>query len=182
MNIKKTEEKNSSYKAVFYALLTAIAASLYVLESFIPKPLPFMRLGLANIVVLILLINKKTLPAFIVAIAKTVLGAFFIGMLFSPGTILGLSGSAVSIVVMFLLIKSKLKLSAIGISALGSVFHGLTQIFVVRQILIQNDSVFYVIPLIILISTISGFITGFIANEVNFYIKQEAYENIFKMV
>jgi len=67
---------------------TAFAVTMYVAESFIPKPLPFMRLGLANIFILILLANNEFFSAVIVAFGKTVIGGFLSALIISPATIL----------------------------------------------------------------------------------------------
>jgi len=80
-------------RLIHLAFFIAFAITIYVVESFIPKPFPFMKLGLANIVVLILLISGNLRYAFLVVIGKTIVGGFFSGLLLSPTTLLSLSGS-----------------------------------------------------------------------------------------
>ena len=55
------------------AFLTATACSIHVFENLIMRllPLPFLRLGLSNIVVMYLLFEKKTLKASVVAVTKS---------------------------------------------------------------------------------------------------------------
>jgi len=150
-------------KILRLAFFTAFAVSVYVLESFIPKPLPFLRLGLSNIVILILLYYREYKSAFIVAFSKTIIGGFFSGALISPATLLSLSGTTVSLVAMLLVLKMELKFSLIGLSILGAALHNLTQIVVVRLLLIRHDTIFYLTPLLIISGIATGIITGYLA-------------------
>ena len=85
--------------------MTAFAVSLHLLEMLIPKPLPFMKIGLSNIVVLILIYNSFLKEALIVALAKSLIGTFLSGTLFSPAFLLSISGSMLSCVFMILVYK-----------------------------------------------------------------------------
>ncbi len=123
-----------------------------------------MKFGLANIVILILLFVYNFRSALIVAVSKTLIGGFFAGTLLSPTTILSLSGSICSLLVMFLFLKTKINFSIIGISILGAVFHNLAQISAVRFLLIKENSIFYLSPILILMGIITGIITGYLAH------------------
>ena len=123
-----------------------------------------MKFGLANIVILIVLFIYNFRSALIVAVSKTLIGGFFSGTLLSPTTILSLSGSICSLLVMFLFLKTNINFSIIGISILGAVFHNLTQISAVRFLLIKENSIFYLAPILILMGIITGTITGYLAH------------------
>ncbi|NQT65489.1 MAG: Gx transporter family protein [FCB group bacterium] len=153
----------SNLRLIHLAFFTAFAIAIYVVESFIPKPFPFMKLGLANIVVLLLLVSRNVRYALIVIIGKTVAGGFFSGLFLSPTTLLSISGSLCSLGIMTIFIKSKVRFSLIGISILGAVSHNLAQIAVVRLILIKENSIFYLTPLLIIMGIVTGIIIGFIA-------------------
>ena len=153
---------SSNNKIIKLAFFTAFAVTVYVLESFIPKPLPFMRLGLANIVILLLLFSDDYSSAFIVAISKTIIGGFFSGAIFSPSTILSISGSIVALSLMILFIRSKFGFSIIGISIIGAVSHNLTQILVVRFLLIKENSIFYLTPVLVIMGIVTGIIIGYL--------------------
>jgi len=150
-------------KAIRLAFFTALAVSLYVVENFIPKPLPFMKLGLANVIVLILLWRREFAAAAVVAIAKIFIGGLFSGTLVSPTSLLALSGTLLSFTVMLLLICSKLNFSIVGISIAGAVFHNLGQLAMVRLLLITQDAVFKITPYLILLGIATGVVTGYIA-------------------
>ena len=159
------------------AFITAFALTLYVLESFIPKPFPFMKLGLSNIVLIILLIAGNLRAAIIVIFAKSIFGGFFTGTIFTPTTLLSLSGSIFAFLTMLFFIKSKLPFSFIGISVLGAIAHNLGQLLMVRTILIKENSIFYLTPLLILMGIVTGIIIGYVAGKfykIGFYEKENS--------
>ena len=167
-------------KLIRLAFFTAFAVSVYVLDTLIPKPLPFMRLGLANIVVLLLLLANDLSSAIVVTFAKTIIGGFFSGALISPTTILSLSGGAFAILVMYLAMKSIIPFSIIGISVCGAVIHNITQIVLVRFILIKSTTIFYLTPLLIILGIATGIITGYLTYLIQERFMQDGNELIIK--
>lgn len=150
-------------KAISLAFFTALAVSLYVIENFIPKPLPFMKLGLANVIVLILLWQREFGAAAVVAVAKIAVGGLFSGTLISPTSLLALGGTLLAFVIMTLLLISGFKFSIIGISIAGAVFHNFGQLVLVRLLLITQNAVFKIAPYLILLGIFTGIVTGYIA-------------------
>ena len=154
--------KNMKY-IYFLALMTAFAMSLYFFEMFIPQPLPFMKIGLSNIVVLLLVFSLYAREALFVATVKSVIGAFFTGTLISPTFLLSFTGACFSCFMMVLALKCLKNLSIIGLSIIGAFTHLVAQLFMVRLVIIQTDSIFNLYPLIVLSAVITGFITGLFA-------------------
>jgi len=152
-------QKYISYLAIY----TAFAITIFVVETFIPKPFPFLKLGLANIVTLLLLSTNNIKEAVLIAYCKTIIGGFATGTLFSPTTVLSLSGTSLSLLIMILLLKSKFNFSILGLSIAGAVCHNFGQIAAVRFILIKENSIFYLTPLLIVTGIVTGIITGYIA-------------------
>lgn len=74
----------------FLAFLTATASVIYIVESLIFRmlPLPFLRLGLSNIVVLYLIWQRRIFSAIIVNLAKSIVGGIATFTLLSPTVIL----------------------------------------------------------------------------------------------
>jgi len=144
------------------AFYTALAVSIFTLENLLPRPLPFLKFGLANIIVLYVLITRDLLSALLVTVFKTLFGGLFSGLLISPATLLSISGSLTALFVMAGLLGSGINFSLIGISISGAVFHNLTQLAVVRFILIEDNSIFYLAPLLILLGLATGIITGYL--------------------
>ncbi|HPY95623.1 MAG TPA: Gx transporter family protein [Candidatus Cloacimonadota bacterium] len=150
-------------KTILLAFITAFTLSIYILEFFIPKPLPFLKLGLSNVMIVYLLFSGLTIEALIVTIAKTIIGGFFTGTIFNPTTIMSLNGGLAAYFFMFLALKTKINFSVIGISLIGSVMHNLAQLFTVKFLVLQNQKIFYLVPVLLILALLTGFITGYIA-------------------
>ena len=72
-------------KLTTLALFSTIALTIFLLESLIPPlvPIPGIKLGLANIVTLILLANGTWRDALVVLMARILLGSIFAGQMMS---------------------------------------------------------------------------------------------------
>ena len=156
-------DDTENFRLIHLAFFTALAISIYVLENLLPRPFPFMKIGLSNVVVLILLIKWNFRSAFVVAVAKTFMGGFFSGTILGPTTLFSFGGSLVALIIMLVFIRSKIAFSVIGISIAGAVAHNVTQLLIVRMILIKENSIFYLTPLMILMGIVTGVITGYLA-------------------
>jgi heptaprenyl diphosphate synthase len=111
------------------ALLGAFCLFLSTIEYMIPKPLPFMRLGVAN---LPLMLALDLLPAssFFLLVAIKIFGqALITGSLFSYVFLFSLSGTVLSSLVMFALHRLFRKnISFIGIGTAGAMVSNTVQI------------------------------------------------------
>lgn len=151
-------------EAVFLGFLTATATLIYVVESVIMRalPLPFLRLGLANIVLLYLVSNKKIWQAYVVTIFKTIIGGIATFTLISPAVLLSMGGGITAISLMSIGLFVRPRFSLTGISILGAIGHNLAQLALARRLIITNDSLFVLTPILILFGLISGIITAYI--------------------
>jgi len=70
------------------AIFVAVATVLQVAESLVPKPVPWLRLGLANAVTLLVLIRAGAAPAGVVTVVRLLLGGLVLGTLGSPAFLL----------------------------------------------------------------------------------------------
>ncbi len=129
--------------------------------------MPFLRIGLANVVVVYLLMQKEYVMALVVTTAKTLIGGLASLTLMSPATLLSLGGGIGSLFVMWLLFVSPFRFSTFGISIAGAVMHNVIQIFFVRWLIIPRDSIYYLLPILMLVGIGTGFITGLITFELN---------------
>jgi heptaprenyl diphosphate synthase len=154
---------SDNFRLIHLAFFTALAISIYVLENLLPRPFPFMKIGLSNVVVLILLIKWNFRSALVVAVTKTFIGGFFSGTILSPTTLFSFGGSLAALFIMLVFIRTKIAFSVIGISIAGAVVHNVTQLLIVRSILIKENSIFYLTPLMILMGIVTGVITGYLA-------------------
>ncbi len=147
---------------VMLALLTAFSATAFAIESWMPKPLPFLRLGLANIPVVLLIYTRNTREAVLVGYMKVALGSVFSGLIFSPTTLVSLGATTCSMLAMILLTHSPVNFSVIGISVGGAVFHNVAQLGVVRLVIFPENGIFRLTPVLILLGIGTGIVTGYL--------------------
>jgi len=157
--------------------LTLLASSVQILESFFPHPLPAARLGLANMISLLVIIKYGLKPALIVSILRTILSGLYLGTLLSISFVLSFSSAVVSTIGMYIayLISEKtfFKLSCLGISIIGAVLHNLNQFFIVYLFFIPQKSIFLFLPILLFFAILSGTITGLISLWTTKYVNQE---------
>ncbi len=146
------------------AILTSICVVISILESlftFIGDIVPGLKLGLANIVIIFALYEYDFKTAFLVSIIRVLIVAllrtgFGINFFFS------LSGAVFSIIFMY--IFKKTRLSIIGVSIIGSVFHSIGQVLV-GMLLLDNYNVIYYLPYLLLFSIPTGIVIGIISKK-----------------
>jgi len=164
-------------KLLNLAFFTALAITIFMLENLLPRPLPFMKFGFANIIILYVLVTMNFRSALIVTVSKVLVGGLFTGLLISPTSLLSFCGSITSLIIMFILLHSGISFSLIGISISGAVSSNLIQLIIVRSILIKEDSIFYLTPVMIFLGVITGMITGYLTFLLIRKIeKKESYE------
>ena len=142
------------------AVFTALALIFSYIEAIIPFNLgvPGVKLGIANIVVVCALYIFGVKEA----VGISLIRVFVIGLLFGNAVslIYSLSGAVLSIAVM--IICKRLKLSVIGVSAMGGIFHNVGQLSAAALIL-NSSAVMYYYPVLF----ISGIVTGIIIGRVS---------------
>lgn len=142
------------------AMLTASAIVLSILESLIPVFVPGVKLGLANVVILIMLYEFKVYEALGVNLLRILLVGILRGTLLSPTFLMSLSGGMLSFLIM--LIFSRIKVfSCIGVSVLGSVGHATGQILI-AIVMLSTSAVLYYLPFIGILSVLTGVLSGII--------------------
>lgn len=143
------------------AMLMAMAIVLSIVESFIPVFVPGVKLGLANVIILIMLYEFSIKEAFIVNVLRILLVGLLRGTFLSPTFVMSLSGGMLSFLVMMLFSRIKV-FSAIGVSVLGSISHSLGQI-IAAIFLLSTAAVIYYLPFIGILSLLTGILSGVIS-------------------
>ena len=156
-----------SFKLVFLGLLLTFAIVVHVIEAAIPVPIPVpgAKLGLANIITLVVLLLFGYRQGFLISVLRAVLGSFFIGTFLSFGFILSVVAAAVSTTVMVLVMPLQRRghITLVSVSILGAVSHNVAQLFT-ASILVQNFMLFRgYLPLLLLLAIPTGFFTGLAA-------------------
>ncbi len=147
-------------KIAYLSVFTAVSISLFVVESLFPTPIPGVRLGLANIFILLALIFLGLKEAIFIGLLKSIVGSLILARLFTPSFIFSISGTLVSTFIMWIIIKSHLPFSLLGISIVGAETHVITQLFLAVFIFLPGVSFFYIAPIYILSSLITGSLVG----------------------
>jgi heptaprenyl diphosphate synthase len=144
------------------ALLGSFCLFLSTLEYLIPKPLPFMRIGLANLPLILALDLFPPGPFALLVLIKISGQALITGTLFSYVFLFSLAGSSVSALVMYGLrrLLGKGRISFIGLGVAGAVLSNLIQL-VLARFFIFGEGVRFLAPLFLASGLITGAALGF---------------------
>jgi len=154
------------------ALMVSVASGLFVLESLIPNPVPWFRLGLANIITLLAITWWGVREALIILVLRVVLGSLLAGRFLHPIFVLSLSGGVTATLVMGLCSRFRDKIfSMMGISICGALSKNLTQLIVAYLIYIRQISILHLLPLFLSGSLLAGVLIGYIAFLIDMRIK-----------
>ncbi len=145
------------------ALLAAFCFFLSAIEYMLPKPLPFMRLGIANLPIL-LAVDFLPFKWFLVLAAAKVIGMSIIsGTLFSYVALFSLAGTMVAAFVMRgIRGLGRSSISMIGVSIAGAVTSNAMQMLIARFV-IFGEVAWLIAPLFLLTGLITGTVMGLFA-------------------
>ncbi len=164
MEEEKKERRISVHKIAILGVLTAAAIVIGILESYIPSiGIPGVKLGLANIMILVTLYELGILEAVFVNLLRVVVVGLVRGTIFGMGFFMSLTGAVLSLGVMILFYLLIKKFSIIGVSVIGAIFHVLGQI-IIAMIYLGTAYVFYYLPIIAISAIITGIFVGITAN------------------
>lgn len=155
---------HSVQKLTRVSMLIAVAIALGWVERLIPMEhiVPGVKLGLANVVVLVALDRFGTKEAVSVMLLRVVLSGFLFS---TPSALIySLSGGVLSLLIMIAALRWR-RLSLIGVSVLGAVFHNIGQWAAVLAVT-QTPGVLIYLPVLMLSGLACGFATGLIAAAV----------------
>jgi heptaprenyl diphosphate synthase len=142
------------------ALLGAFCLFLSTIEYMIPKPFPFMRIGIANLP-LMLALDIFPLPTFVLLVGIKILGqALITGTLFSYIFLFSLAGTALSAGAMYGLRRLGAKrISFIGVGTAGALISNITQM-VLAWVFIFGQSARYIAPPFLAMGLVTGLALG----------------------
>lgn len=148
-----------SQKVAFLGIFTALAMILSYIETLIPSfvAIPGIKLGLANIAVIVILYKIGWKEAFAVSIIRVILSSLLFTTVLSM--LYSLAGAILSLFAMILL--KKIKLSTITISVIGGVCHNIGQI-AVAIFMTETAELVYYVPVLLITGTISGILIGLV--------------------
>lgn len=144
-------------------LMASAAIVLFAFESLAPKPLPWMKLGLGNLPVLVALVSFGAGPALAVSATKLVVGGLLSGGFAGPAFVIGGGAGLASWLVMAAVRRVGGRLfSVVGLSIWGALAHQLSQL-VLASIYIGHSGLFALVPLALFSALVSGGAIGLLA-------------------
>ena len=159
-------------KVALYGIYISLAFIFSYLENIYSLNIgvPGIKLGLANLVVLVALYTEKNIKApILISVVRIVLAGFIFSSLYS--IIYSIVGAVLSLVTMIALKKINI-FSIKGISMAGGIMHNVGQI-IVAIIMFETKSLMYYLPILIIAGMICGVINGIVASLVIPRIKKE---------
>ena len=115
------------------AVLSAYALVLHGFEAVLPMPIPWLKLGLANIITVIALLLFNFRIAMTVTLIRVILSSMFTGTFLGPSFVLSLGGGVASTLAIgfshaFFSIRGRSIFGPVGLSLIGSFFHNISQL------------------------------------------------------
>ena len=155
------------------ARMAAAAIGLSLIDAAIPLPLPGIKPGLANIVVLIVLLRFGWATAAWVSLLRVLAGSLLLGQFLAPGFFLGLSGALCSLLALWL--GQNLPrpwFGPVSLSIIAAFAHIGGQLLLARLWLIPHNGLFNLTPFFAVAALIFGVINGLIV--AHFLAKEES--------
>lgn len=151
--------KSSPRNITLMAMFITISLMLSYVETLIPAiPIPGAKIGLPNIITLMVLLTLGFRNALVVLIIRATISTLLFSSLLSLAY--SLAGGIISLIMMFLLIKFfEKKMSIIAISILGAITHNLAQLLVAILIL-ETISIASLLPWLVIIAIPAGIVVG----------------------
>lgn len=151
-------------KVAVFGVFTSLALILSYVELLIPINfgIPGMKLGLANLLVVILLYKGCPRDALLLSVIRILLSGLIFGNMFSIFYSLG--GGLLSLAVMVFLKKTG-QFTVAGISIGGGASHNVGQLLV-AMFIVQTYQVGYYLPVLLIAGVITGAVIGILSAEV----------------
>jgi heptaprenyl diphosphate synthase len=160
-----TSSRTSSRRLDIVALLGGVCMFLSAIEYMIPKPVPFLRVGIANLPILVS-VDLLPVPLLLLLVVLKVLSQGIIGgTLFSYVFLFSAAGSFASALAM--LGARRLfgaRITLVGVGVIGALFGNIAQI-VLARLLIFGESAWLIAPPFIGLGSITAVLLGIFAER-----------------
>lgn len=156
--------RSAPRRVALLGMLVAAGLVLHAVDRLIPSPVPFARLGLANVVTLVALVAYGLPDALAVTLVRVTVGALIVGTFGGPAFLLALAGGLTSAVAMGALVRWTMPpLGVVGVSLIGAAAHNMAQLAVVGVLFTGAVAAVRLAPAALLVSAPAGFATGAVA-------------------
>lgn len=150
-------------KVAYFGVMTALAMIFSYVEVLIPISLgvPGIKLGLANLVIVIMLYKYGWRDAFLLSTVRILLSGFMFGSL--SMIIYSFAGRLLSLLIMTIL-KRDDGYSIIGVSIGGAVFHNIGQLSI-AMLMLESYHIIHYLPVLLIAGVVTGFLIGILCKE-----------------
>lgn len=158
------KSRTSTQTVALVGILVALALIFSYIEVLIPFNfgIPGVKLGLANLVIVISFYMLSVRDTFIIECIKIAVTSFLFGTFMS--FMYSLCGGLLSFIVM-LIMKKTSRFSTMGISIAGGVFHNIGQLGV-AVVILGTPKLMYYLPVLLVSGLVTGALIGIIAGAV----------------
>ena len=146
-----------------FGVFVALALIFSYIETLIPFQIgiPGVKLGLANLVIVIALYRMPVGEVYLLSGVRVVLTGFLFGNLMS--ILYSLAGGILSLTVMWGMKRIR-SVSILGVSIAGGVFHNIGQLLA-AALMVETYCVFSYLPVLLISGLLTGFVIGLAAGE-----------------
>jgi len=158
--------QNNKIKTYVFSIV--IVTVLYVSESLIPKPFPWIRIGFSNIVFMLLLKQKKlNLPEiYLILLFRNIIASVIAGTAGIAVFAISLISSGGAIFIMYLMFRIlRESASFLSVSVAGAMTNMFLQLLTGSLIIFQNTGLLLMSRYFLLFAFVSGLLTGYISNK-----------------
>ena len=149
------------------AMLAAVAIGLSLAETVIPSPVPGVKPGLANIVVLLVLLQYGMRTAIWVSALRVLAGSLLLGSFLTPGFWLSIAGASVSLAVLSIArFLPRRVFGPVSLSVLAAFGHIGGQLALAWLWLLPSASIGYLLPVFAAAALVFGAVNGMIVARV----------------
>lgn len=161
-------------RVAYFGVFTALALMFSYIETMIPIQfgVPGIKLGFANIMIVIMLYKSSAKEALLLSIVRIMLSGFLFGNLSS--ILYSIAGGVLSLGIMMLL-KKQGGFSVIGVSVAGGVSHNVGQL-IVAMLVVETYQVGYYFPVLLVAGVLTGLGIGVVSQEVLKRIRNICFE------
>lgn len=146
-----------------FGVFVALALIFSYIETLIPFQIgiPGVKLGLANLVIVIALYRMPVGEVYLLSGVRVVLTGFLFGNLMC--ILYSLAGGILSLTVMWGMKRIR-SVSILGVSIAGGVFHNIGQLLA-AALMVETYGVFSYLPVLLISGLLTGFVIGLAAGE-----------------
>lgn len=165
-DVTSIDNRGNHSDTVHIALLSAYAVGLHSIEALIPTPIPWLRLGLANIITLTTLYLYGLRAGMTVTLVRVFIRSLLAGTFLGPAFIMSLGGGITSTLVMWtVIVVSRRILGPVSVSITGALTHNVTQLLLAYALFVrQLKAIVLISPFILAAGIITGAFNGIVTN------------------